>query len=100
MGACNIEFTIKGKAAEHEIDEAFTRRRKLDAEYNGHQEGYSGDFQTVDYIEFDGTIFDNYGEAQEYCLAKAKKWEYAVAVYIEDPKTSEYTTLVCGWGAC
>jgi len=91
MGASNIEFEIDKKATMNQINKAFNRQRKQDRSYNGHQEGYSGDFQTVSEIK-DHThkVFNSYNDAQDYCLDHAEKWSYAIAVYyrIKSNKTN------------
>ena len=82
MGACDIQFELDKKATQNEIDKAFKAKRAEDAERNGHQEGYSGDFQTVNKVVFHlHNTFANYNEAAEYCQKVAKKWESVVAVY-------------------
>ena len=35
MGACNIEFTLKGQKTESEINKAFEQQQLDDREYNG-----------------------------------------------------------------
>lgn len=82
MGACDISFTIGGKASRIEVETAFKTRREKDAVRNGHQDGYSGDFQTVNRVEYHlDRLFTSHNEALEYCLAKAEKFEHVVAVY-------------------
>ena len=100
MGAENIDFKIKGKATKDQINDKFKERRESDSDRNGHQDGYSGDFQTVDNVDFEylGKVFDSYREAEDFCLDKAKKWETVVAVYYQCGE--EVNTLVAGWGAC
>lgn len=100
MGACNIQFTIDKQATTQEVLAAFKRQREIDNDANGHQEGYSGDFQTVDTVkcEFKET-FPSYNEAMEYCLKKAEKFCYAIAVHYVDKKNN-IKTLIAGWGAC
>ena len=100
MGAHNIEFRIQSKASWSEITNAFRGRRLADRECNGHQEGYSGDFQTVQSVDMNhlGDIFDSYDEAVNFCLKHAEKWETMVAVYYRTP-TMDIVTLIAGWGA-
>jgi undecaprenyl pyrophosphate synthase len=86
MGACNIDFQLTGKATKEQIDRAFKRQVKHDRDYNGHREGYSGDFQTIDEIKLHNKTFDSYKEAYDYCLENSEKWCYAVAVYVKDLK--------------
>jgi len=85
MGASDISFEINKKATEKEVLESFNRQRERDEDENGHQQGYSGDFQTVDTVKchFD-KLFTSYSEAFDYCLEKAEKWCYAVAVHYID----------------
>lgn len=93
MGACDISFTIGGKASMSEVADALRARQERDSEYYGHQEGYSGDFQTVHEVKCEfGKLFTSYNEAYEYCLANAKKWEHVVAVHYIDV-TVERTKL-------
>lgn len=105
MGACDIRFTLKGDASRSDVLEAFKKKQLSDAEYNGHREGYSGDFQTVHEVkfhtEFPGcpSLFPSFNDAYEYCLEKAEKWVYVVAVrYTADDGKTKW--LICGWGAC
>lgn len=98
MGACNIEFTAPGNYSRNQVVEKFREQQSCDAMYNGHQEGYSGDFQTVDEVKFHDVEFTSYREAHDYCLKHAQKWEFVVAVRLKNP--SENSWLVAGWGAC
>ena len=82
MGAHNIEFVLEKKASWRTIENAFNEQRKADAEYNGSQDGYSGDFQTVNTVlNHTFQVFNSYKEAHEYCLNHAEKWTSVVAVY-------------------
>lgn len=82
MGACDISFIIGKKATPNEILERFKAQREEDREVNGHQEGYSGDFQTIDGVDFHlDRVFSSHREAMDYCLSNAKKWDNAIAVY-------------------
>jgi len=93
MGACDISFTIGGKASMSEVADALRARQEEDSVENGHQQGYSGDFQTVHKVKCEfGKLFTSYNEAYEYCLANAEKWEYVVAVHYIDV-TVERTKL-------
>lgn len=86
MGAHDISFELNNKASKTEIEEAFKRQVDNDSEYNGHREGYSGDFQTVDKVDYThlGQVFNSYSEAYDYCLKHARKWETVIAVYYVD----------------
>lgn len=105
MGSSNIGFTIAGKASVEKIKKAFARRVKEDRAYNGHRDGYSGDFQTVSGVNFNhlGQVFKSYNEAQDYALDRSEKWGPAVAVYFsekdETTNRRKTYTLVAGWCA-
>lgn len=87
MGADSIEFTINKKANSGEIERQFKLQQEQDRVYNGHREGYSGDFQTVNKIvNHTHKIFSSYYAAHDYCLEKAEKWVSVVAVYYYDVK--------------
>ncbi len=81
MGAHNIEFDMVGAPSFSAIEKKFKEIREENRDYNGHQEGYSGDFQTVHAVK-DHThkTFDSYNEAHKYCLDVAQKWDFVVAV--------------------
>lgn len=82
MGAHDISFELKGKVKPIEIDKAFKAQKEYDENENGHQSGYSGDFQTVNSVDFHlDKVFNNHDEAMEYCLEKAQKWSTVIAVY-------------------
>ena len=98
-GASDISFEIPGKADRNAINKKFSQQQKDDADYNGSRDGYSGDFQTVNKVDFNylGKSFDDMDKAYDFALDKAKKWQTVVALYVtEKGKT---TTLVAGWGA-
>jgi len=80
MGACDISFTLDGKLSPDKVRQAFLDKKKENEEYNGHREGYSGDFQTVDWCKITDEVFNSYNEAFEYCLNNAEKWSHVIAV--------------------
>ena len=89
MGSCNVEIEMAGAPSWSAIQKRIKEEQVSDREYRGHQEGYTGDFQTVDDIK-DRTdlTFDSYNEAHEYCLNNTEKRE-AMAVryrFIDDGK--------------
>lgn len=83
MGAHDISFELNKKATPNQIQTAFKEQRESDANENGHQSGYSGDFQTVHSVDLGhlGKVFPSQHDAMEFCLDKAKKWDTVVAVY-------------------
>lgn len=81
MGADSIGFTLQGEASRGDIQSRFDRQRLQDREDNGSRDGYSGDFQTVDSIDYRlHETFESQQEAMEYCLRHAQKWSTVVAV--------------------
>ena len=100
MGANNIQFKLGGEKTFSDVKQAFTDRVKEDRQNNGHQQGYSGDFQTVSEVKNHGHLepFRDYDEAHEYCLDNAEKWDFVVAVkYLDKDKKPMW--LIAGWGA-
>lgn len=95
MGACDYFFTKNGKLTVNQCNNALKEQQRKDKEENGHQHGYSGDSQTVSEVKLYEMNFTDVNEAQEFCLDKAKKWDYFVAVYVDNKKT-----LIGGWAAC
>lgn len=85
MGACDISFDLDKKATRSEIETVFKKQVQADRITNGNG-SYSGDFQTVDKVDFShlGQVFRSQHEAMEYCLNKAQKWVTVVAVYYAD----------------
>jgi hypothetical protein len=82
MGGCTITLTAKGHLTNKEIVEMVDRQRIEDREYNGHQEGYSGDWQTVHDIDIRGDlVFNSYAEAEEWCNNNVEKWSGAAVKY-------------------
>jgi len=101
MGACSIDFFIKGHASIKDIEKKFIEIKLENKHDNGHCEGYSGDFQTVGKVNF-SYLFDGSGNLEkdfEFCLDKAEKWENVVAIYTKDERGKDIT-LIAGWGAC
>lgn len=81
MGAHNIEFTMPGTPSFIAIQKKFKEQQQDDHGYNGHREGYSGDFQTVREVkDHTNQTFDSYNQAHDYCMDKAEKWVSVVAV--------------------
>lgn len=89
MGAESISFTL-GNVSFKDVQKHFKARQSYDKIRNGHQEGYSGDFQTVSEVkDHMYKLFDTKHDAMEYCLDKAKKWEHVVAVQYKVCKNVE-----------
>jgi len=97
MGASNVSFTMKGSATKAEVKQRFRDEQEEGIYMNGH-DPYNGTFSTIQSVKFHDKVFDNESEAEDYCLDKAEKWEYAIAVKYKDDK-GELQWLVAGWAA-
>lgn len=98
MGACSIYHTIKGELSREDIGKEMDSVRQDQAYQNGHQEGYSGDFQTVDGIGFPNRpAFENLNEALNWCWDNTEKREALCVTY--KSKDGGVNTVVAGWGA-
>lgn len=87
MGAEYIDMTLDNMSTS-DLKKAFKERQEQDNAYNGHQDGYSGDFQTVSDLRIKDIIFESFDEASDYCSENAQKWDFALAVkYKEYPET-------------
>lgn len=86
MGACNIDLDLDGKLSRAEVEAAVRRQRENDVHENGHQEGYSGDWQTISGISFPGQTFATYNEAYDYVSKTCEKWSGMAVKYKECPK--------------
>lgn len=82
MGATFIQLKFDGKYTREQVIQAVKERRDSDRLENGHQQGYSGDWQTIKDIRFlrDDKIFDDYNAARNYCSENSEKWHYGYAV--------------------
>jgi len=101
MGAESISFELDGKLNFSEVKQAFKDQQNIDKDRNGHRDGYSGDFQTVNTVKDHSykEVFENFTKAFDYCINVAEKWEYVVAVKYKT-KNGIVKWLVAGWGAC
>lgn len=100
MGAHNISIERSGKLSKSEILKVFNDQKLEDSHVNGHQYGYSGDFQTIHEVKFD-VLYDgigNYNKDYELALNKAEKWNHAQAIYTKTKDGKDFT-LIVGWGA-
>jgi len=83
MGATDIYFAVDGKLSVSEVKKELEKRLARDRSYNGHQEGYSGDWQTIGNIEYRGDLFESFDKAYDFCSSHCEKWE-GVAVKFKD----------------
>ena len=87
MGACNIHFTLKGQVNEDKIIKAVNKQRREDKKRNGHQEGYSGDWQTVGNPDLHAKIFSSRENAVAWCYENVEKRD-SLAVHYREIDTS------------
>jgi len=96
MGAWSINFEVDGNKSFYEVLNVFKKKQGHDSSYNGHRDGYSGDFQTLDTVEDHSHkgVFNCQNKAHDYALNKSEKWSFAVAVkYKVIGETKKTTTL-------
>jgi hypothetical protein len=103
MGSENICLVYDGNLKRSEVEQRIQAQRVEDRNRNGHQDGYSNDWQTIQNITWNPLkIFEDIGEAEEYCLDNCDKRE-AVAVrawYKEKDKDKVCVWVIAGWAAC
>lgn len=101
MGAQYINAFIDGQATEDEIDSWLSNQQDEDNSYNGHQEGYSGDWQTVSGIVLvKNPLFNSLDQAEEYIQDNAVKWQNGIACYYYSPDGITINTVLGCWAAC
>lgn len=102
MGAEFISENREGHLKPDELGEELEQMQSRDNQVNGHRQGYSGDWQTVNSIKTgllsttDGG-FVSVHDALEFIQENAEKWEYGVAIHAKDGDT-EITVMGC-WAA-
>ena len=98
MGASTIGLFIGGDATRQRVMEVIDAQRNEDAYENGHQHGYSGDWQTISTIRFYfDLVFDTQNDAWDYAIDHSEKYE-AMAVKWFD-RDGKVQTGVFGWAA-
>lgn len=100
-GGHDISFSMPESASRADIEKKFRELQESDRLERGHQEGYSGDFQTVNSIDWkhSGKKFTDFNEAYDFALDHAEKWETLVAVKTPTRDGSKEIWLVAGWAA-
>jgi hypothetical protein len=81
MGGHSIDEQFPKKMSQSQLDNWLCGRKQDDRLENGHQHGYSGDWQTIKCIDLKNKTFNNYDDAWDYAVTNAEKWADAVAVY-------------------
>ena len=83
MGAIDIQLKFDGNLTKAEVEQKIRERREEDRDYNGHREGYSGDWQTINNIAFfPEKVFEDENTAIDWCDNNCEKRE-AVAVKLK-----------------
>lgn len=96
MGATFISMKVNS-TERYDILQAFENQKKQDRKMYGNY-CYNGSFSTIDTVKIHNVTFGNERDACEYCLHNAEKWDYAVAVTVDNGKEKPYT-FIGGWGA-
>lgn len=89
MGADLRIYTV---AIDTNLKAWFKRQRDKDRAYNGTQDGYSGDLQTVEGVLEVNRSFDTSDEAYKYFEKHCVKWGDALAVRVRDEPAFKSTT--------
>ena len=86
MGAVFITMKVKaGHKATPKVLKAYRDQQEEDRARNGHQDGYSGDFQTLDGLNFyHGEVFKTEDRAEDYIYENAEKRGAAIAVKVKE----------------
>jgi hypothetical protein len=105
MGATDIALTIPKRATNKEVHAALNAARAENAACNGHQDGYSGDWQTIYRISFiPGRVFNTRREAEDFAWNKCEKGEAFVMnfhpVTKSGRRSTKVHTIVVGLAAC
>ena len=90
MGAHDIGFEMKGSATQAEVNEMFRN-------FRDNEERSSYGWKSVSRVKFTSLQFETAGEAYDYCMDHAEKWDYVLAVKFK--RNGELMWLVAGWGA-
>jgi hypothetical protein len=114
MGACDVTLTYPGDLSQDEVAKRIQAQKAADRDCNGHQEGYSGDWQTIHNIDWaPHKEFDTVNDACEYALDNCDKRE-AMAVKAWDNRVIQKESgqhgkpgkaqrvkvwVICGWAA-
>ncbi len=98
MGATSIFHVFLEDHNKEDLEAAFRELQEEESEINGHQHGYSGDFQTFDSLRIYDRTFDDLNTAIEFCFDKSEKWISAAATKFKDAKGIE-RWVIGGWAA-
>jgi len=103
MGAHNVCLIFDGSISKQAVVDLVDQQKDIDRENQYDMDPqdipYAGDWTTIPKIKFPTSqVFEDYDAAEEYCLDKSQKWEYAVAVKFKDEDDDgKICWMVQGW---
>jgi hypothetical protein len=97
MGGVDIVKYFDGKLTFKEVCDGIQKLREENALEHGHQDGYSGDWQTISIIDKVNKEFENIDDAYDYCADNCDK-RSALAVKAKN-ENGEWIWYVHGVGA-
>ena len=98
MGATSIFHVFLKNLSKEDLHNAFRELQEEENQINGHQHGYSGDFQTFDSLRIYDQTFEDLNSAKEFCYDKSEKWISAAATKFKDANGKE-KWVIGGWAA-
>jgi len=99
MAAEFIYEILPGIITKEKLNSQLRMWQDNDRVRNGHQEGYSGDWQTVNEIKLHPGVVMGNNEASKIAQNLAEKWQFGYAVHYMDTEKGAMT-YVGAWAAC
>lgn len=98
MGGVDIIKYFDGNLTFSEVCKCIQKLREDNYHEHGHQDGYSGDWQTISNIDRMNREFDNINDAYDYCVDNCDKRS---ALVVRTKNTNgEWIWYIHGVGAC
>lgn len=96
MGACAVEFKLDGGFTQSQVRDEFKRRQDEAAEWNEDEEdGFTGDWDSIDYLKFSTTVYPDYYVAHHALCDNTQKGDAVAVKYID--ASNDQMWLVFGW---
>ena len=97
MGSSGVDLVYDGDLSISQVKKEIKKQVKEDRAYNGHRDGYSGDWQTIRNISFQPQrSFKSVDKAIDWCLDNCDKHD-AIAVKVMDNRQEKW--VIAGWAA-
>lgn len=93
-GMLKFPGTWSQSRVKSEVDKIIKKARRQNKSRN---DGYTGDWDTIDSVKFSFKTFDDEDSAYDHTLDKAQKWSYAVAAKYQDKKSKKSEWIVGAW---